>query len=127
MIKLTFVLRRRAELSPDAFREYWRERHAPLVSRHADALHIRRYVQTHPVDNPLDGPLGESRQTTVEPYDGVAELWWDSIEDLPAVLETPEGQQAAADLLEDEARFIDLPACTLWFGEENVVVDEVPA
>jgi len=128
MIKLTFVLRRRQELEPHEFRRYWLHEHAPLVARHADTLRIRRYVQTHPVENQLDGPLADSRGTLVEPYDGVAELWWDSFEDLVAVLSDEAGQQASLELLEDERRFIDLPACALWLGEEHVVVGaQMPA
>ena len=122
MIKLTFVLRRRSELEPAEFRRYWREEHAPLVAGHAEALRIRRYVQTHPVDSDLNAPLADSRGSLVEPYDGVAELWWDSLEDLQAVLSDQAGQSAAAELLEDERRFIDLPACSLWLGEELVMV-----
>jgi uncharacterized protein (TIGR02118 family) len=122
MIKLTFVLRRRPELEPGEFRRYWREEHAPLVARHAETLRIRRYVQTHTVGSDLDGALADSRGTQIEPYDGVAQLWWDSLEDLQAVLADEAGQRAAAELLEDEQRFIDLPASPLWLGEEYVVV-----
>ena len=122
MIKLTFVLRRRRELEPHEFRRYWREQHAPLVARHAETLRIRRYVQTHPIDSELDGPLAQSRGTQVEPYDGVAQLWWDSIEDLQAAFTDEAGQAAAAELLEDERHFIDLSASPLWLGEEHVVV-----
>jgi uncharacterized protein (TIGR02118 family) len=122
MIKLTFLLRRRPELEPNEFRRYWREEHAPLVAKHADTLRIRRYVQTHPVDNDLDGALADSRGTQIEPYDGVAQLWWDSLEDLHAVLADEAGQRASAELLEDEQKFIDLPACAIWLGEEHLVV-----
>lgn len=122
MIKLTYVLRRRPELEPNEFQRYWREEHAPLVARHADTLRIRRYVQTHRLPSDLDGALADSRGAQVEPYDGVAQLWWDSLEDLAAVLGDEAGQQAAAELLEDESRFIDLPATSIWLGEEHVVV-----
>ena len=47
MIKLVFALRHRPELSLEDFQAYWRERHAPLVARHAADLGIRRYVQAH--------------------------------------------------------------------------------
>ena len=55
-------------------------------------------------------------------YDGEAELWWDSLEDIVAAVSTPAGQQAAFELLEDERRFIDLERSPLWIGEEHVVV-----
>jgi uncharacterized protein (TIGR02118 family) len=122
MIKLTFALRRREGMSLEDFQAYWHEQHGPLVARHADVLRIRRYVQGHRRETPLDAALAESREIEVEPYDGTAELWWDSVEDIAAVLETEEGQAAAAALLEDERRFIDLPRSSLWLGEEHVVV-----
>jgi hypothetical protein len=45
MIKLVFTLRRRDGMTREDFHRYWREEHAPLVQRHAEILHIRRYVQ----------------------------------------------------------------------------------
>jgi uncharacterized protein (TIGR02118 family) len=124
MIKLTFVLRRRPDVDADEFHRYWREEHGPLVARHADALRIRRYVQLHRVDNPFDAALNEARGIAAEPYDGVAELWFDSLEDVAATIGTEAGARAGAELLEDEARFIDLPACSLWFGSEHTVVEQ---
>jgi len=121
MIKLTYVLRRRPTMSREEFHRYWNEEHARLVASKAEVLHIRRYVQVDTLETPLDGPLSEGRGHD-EPYDGVAELWFDSIEDVAGALGTEEGQAAAADLLEDEGRFIDLPRSPIWMGEEHVVV-----
>ena len=47
MIKLTFCLRRRPDLSREAFYDYWLNQHAPLVRRHQSALRMRRYIQLH--------------------------------------------------------------------------------
>ncbi len=121
MIKLTYVIRRRPSMSREEFHRYWNEEHAALVASKAEVLHIRRYVQVNTLETPLDGPLREGRGHD-EPYDGVAELWFDSIDDVAGALGTEEGQAAAAELLEDESRFIDLPRSPIWMGEENVVV-----
>jgi uncharacterized protein (TIGR02118 family) len=118
MIKLVFTLRRRADMSREEFQRYWREQHAPLVKRHAEALRIRRYVQTHARDTDLDELIVVSRGSEPGPYDGVAELWWDSIEDLVGAYSTEAGQAAGAALLGGEQRFIDLPRSPLWLGEE---------
>jgi uncharacterized protein (TIGR02118 family) len=123
MIKLVFTLRRREGMTREEFQRYWREEHAPLVKRHAETLRIRRYVQTHARDTDLDEVLASSREGKPRLYDGVAELWWDSLEDLVAGSSTEAGQAANAELLEDERRFIDLPRSPLWLGEENVVVE----
>jgi uncharacterized protein (TIGR02118 family) len=122
LIKLVFTLRRREGMTREEFQRYWREQHAPLVKRHADTLRIRRYVQTHSRDTDLDELLASPRGSEPSMYDGVAELWWDSLEDLVAAYSTEAGRAAGAELLEDEQRFIDLPRSPLWLGEENAVV-----
>lgn len=123
MIKVTYALRRRSELSREDFQRYWRETHAPLVRERAGVLGIRRYVQAHTIATPLDDALRDSRGGSVEPYDGVAELWWESVDELAASMSTPEGAQAARELLEDEANFIDLAASPIWVTSENLVLD----
>jgi uncharacterized protein (TIGR02118 family) len=121
MIKLVFCLRRLPQLSREEFQRYWFDRHAPLVRSHAAALGIRRYVQTHTGEQPLNDVLQASRGGP-EAYDGVAELWWDSAEALGAATATPEGQAAGAALLEDERRFIDLARSPLFVAVERVVI-----
>ncbi len=121
MIKLTFCLVRLPELTRAAFQAYWFDNHAPLVKSVAETLRIRRYVQTHSLPLEVSAPLRASRGGP-EGYDGVAELWWDTIEDaLPA---SP--SQAMIDagrlLLEDERKFIDLARSPLWWGEEKPIV-----
>ena len=122
MIKLVFSLRHRPDLTRDEFQAYWRDRHAPLVSRHADALRIRRYVQTHARASEVGAAQSVARGSEPDAYDGQAELWWDSFDDIVAAVSTPAGQQAALELLEDERRFIDLERSPLWFGEEKVII-----
>lgn len=122
MIKLTYCVRRLPEISPEEFHRYWRDVHGPLVRDRASALRIRRYVQVHALATPLNDALRAGRGA-LEPYDGVAELWWDSMEDLQAGAGTAEGRQAGRDLLEDERRFIDLGRSALWLGEEHAVVN----
>ena len=121
MLKLVFPLRRLPALSREEFQRYWYETHGPLVRRHAKALRIRRYVQVHTLDHPINAVLQESRGAE-EPYDGVAELWWESCEDLEQALTTPEAQQAGRELLEDERRFIDLARSALWLAAERPIV-----
>jgi uncharacterized protein (TIGR02118 family) len=122
MIKLVFTLRRRENMTREEFQRYWREQHAALVKRHAEALHIRRHVQVHAGDSDLDEAFAGARGSEPHWYDGVAELWWDSLEELVAAFSSEAGQAAGRELLEDEQRFIDLPRSPLWLGEENVMI-----
>ena len=110
-------------MTREEFQAYWREIHAPLVSRHAEALRIRRYIQTHAKSSELAAAQSAARGSEPDVYDGQAELWWDSMDDIVAAATTPAGRQAAIELLEDERRFIDLEQSPLWVGEEHAVVE----
>ncbi|HEX3699955.1 MAG TPA: EthD domain-containing protein [Phenylobacterium sp.] len=121
MIKLTFCLVRLPRLTREAFQHYWFETHAPLVAGVAETLQIRRYVQLHSLAPEAQAQVRASRDAPPE-FDGVAELWFDSLEALAANSQRPEAREAGRLLLEDERRFIDLPRSPLWWGEERLVV-----
>jgi uncharacterized protein (TIGR02118 family) len=121
VVKLVFLLRRLPRLTRGEFQRYWRETHGPLVARHAGVLRIRRYVQTHALDTSVTEALRATRGTG-EPYDGIAELWWESLDDLAAATATPEGRAAGGALLEDERRFIDHAASSMFLCEEHPFV-----
>ena len=121
MIKLSFCLVRLPHLTREAFQTYWLGTHAPLVASVAAELQIRRYVQTHSLAPQVQAGLRASRDAPPE-FDGVAELWFDSLEAMAANGARPQAQAAAALLLEDERKFIDLPRSPLWFSREHVIV-----
>ncbi len=120
MIKLSFCLKRLPHLSREQFQAYWFENHAPLVTKHSQVLRIRRYVLMRSGSDAMNAGIGASRQAP-EMFDGVAELWWDSFEDI-VTNTSPEAQAAGLALLEDERKFIDLPRSPLFFGEEKVII-----
>lgn len=124
MIKLVFCLRRLPTLSVSEFQRYWFDNHAELVRRHARALRIRRYTQSHTVSDPRLSPVIEVRGGRTDPFDGVAELWWDSADDLLEAMSTTEGLAAGLALLEDERTFIDLANSPLVFSTEHVVLGQ---
>ena len=96
-------------------------RDGPLVRSVAEVLGIRRYVQSHTLDTPINDALRASRNT--EPrYDGVAELWWESVDDFVGRLADPDAQAASGALLEDERRFIDLEATSIFLTEEHEII-----
>lgn len=123
MIKLTFCLRRRPDLSPEQFYDYWKNTHGPLVAARADALKIRKYQQVHTMVSEADTHAALQRRNggAPAPFDGIAEVWVDSLDDFRGT--TPEARAAAADLLADEKNFIDLPNSPMWLGETHVFVD----
>lgn len=123
MIKIVFCLRRKSGLSAEQFQNYWLSRHASLVKDRAKFLGIRRYIQSHTVYDPRLGALAEQRGFKGEPFDGVAELWFDS----PAVLHSnpdiPEASlKAGRQLLEDEGEFIDLENSPIFVAQEHEII-----
>ena len=125
MIRLVYVLRRREGMSRQEFQDYWRNIHGPLVAKHSTALGIRRYVQSHTLDDPINDLLREPRGT-LDPYDGVAELWWNHENQVAEGISTPEGQEAALELLEDEKKFIDFSRSSLYWGTEVPQINPTP-
>ncbi len=120
MIKLTFALVRLPSLTRKTFQAYWRDHHAPLVASVREVLRIRRYVQLHSLPDDVSANLRRARGGP-EGFDGVAQLWWDSLDDMAATASDPAAAIAGERLLADERQFIDLAHSPLWWGEEIVV------
>jgi uncharacterized protein (TIGR02118 family) len=121
MVKLVFCLTRRSGMEEAEFHRYWREEHAPLVASHAEALGIRRYVQAHTAFDPLNAVLAAARRAPRH-YDGIAELWFDSVDALLAMTGTAEGAAAGEALLSDERRFIDHSRSPIFMVEEHSII-----
>ncbi len=103
-------------------RSPWRDTHAPLVIERAATLGIKRYIQVHTSDTPINAGLREGLGGP-EAYDGTAELWFESDVSLMASLGRPEWLEASAELVEDEHNFVDLKRAPLWLGDEVAIVE----
>jgi uncharacterized protein (TIGR02118 family) len=112
MIKVFYLIAKRPDISEKQFHRHWREVHAPL------ALKIRglhRYVQSHRITHPGFGLSC--------PYDGVAEVWFDSLEAARKMRESREYLEGA---FVDEPNFIDTSRLTWIATQENAVVAGPP-
>ena len=97
-------LRRKTGMSPEEFRDYWLTKHAPIAGEGYE--HLTGYV----VNLVTRVPEGQ-----VAPYDGVAELTWDSRDDFKADMASDVAKRSTEDL----ANFTD--GFGLLFVEETVV------
>jgi len=79
-------------------------------------------VQTHTIRPDLNDALAATRSTG-PPYDGLAEITWESLEKLVAASTSEEGLRVNAVLAEDEAEFIDFERSSLFLTEEHVFID----
>lgn len=112
MVKLIVAVKRRSDLSVEAFQHHWRTRHAALVREcPASARYIRRYVQC--LTLPASYAEGEPA------FDGTAELWFDSDEQRARFFSDPD---YLATVQPDEARFADMEQTRFFVTEENPVL-----
>jgi hypothetical protein len=121
MIKISFCLRRLSRLTHEEFLRYWYETHAPLVRKHQKVLRIVRYVQFHSDLSALSARLRSFRNSP-EPFDGIAEIWYQNREALETLGKDPEARKAGRELLEDERRFVDLSSSPIWAGIEKEII-----
>ena len=106
MIKFVMCLTRHPDMTREQFKDYWQNKHGPFFMENAEVMRAKKYVQSLTVDTPLNEALRNSRGMLPE-YDGVAEVWFESEEELMQAMSSPEGQKLSAALLEDEGNFVD--------------------
>ena len=121
MMKIVFCLHRLPHLSVTEFQRYWHDVHAPLVYRHRKVLRIARYVQFHSDLGPLADKLRAFRGSP-EPYDGIAEIWYESRAALETLGDSADARAASRELRDDEKRFVDLARSPIWPGEERSII-----
>ena len=108
MIKLVYCVTKKPGLSDEEFFRYWQNIHGPIGAR---IPRLRKLVQSHRLIVP-----GDKYQAD---YDGIAELWFDSVQALLTARESPEWRASA----EDEANFIDSSNVAYFVSEERVILD----
>ena len=106
MVKFVMCLTRHPDMSREQFQDYWKNSHGPLFMKNAHIMRAKKYVQSLTLDTPLNDGLRESRGMLPE-FDGVAEVWFESEQDLMEAMSSPEGQELSATLLKDESNFVD--------------------
>ena len=121
MIKLVYFMRRQSRMSAEAFHDYWRTHHAPLISSHAATFDIQRYVQLHATGDPRNAPT----EAFPERYDGVAELWFGGEAGFEQWMEntSPEARAAGKAIRGDERKFIDRHNSPYLIGREETIIE----
>lgn len=104
MIKLVALVKKKPEMSREAFRDYWLGTHAPLAA----AIPGMRGYRINIAGDPGGQPPA--------PYDGSAEIWFDDRDAMAAGLGSPEGAVAG----DDTARFAQ--AIEFLVTDEHVIL-----
>lgn len=87
MVKVHIWVRRRDDMTPEAFREYWTNTHAPITR---DGY---QHLTSYAVDFVARVPEGQQA-----PYDGVATLTWDDRDGFRADMGSDAAARATKDL-----------------------------
>ncbi len=90
MIKRISLLKRKGGLTHEEFVRHWLDVHGPLARK---VPGIRRYVQSHILSESVRADIAA---VDVE-IDGIAELWYDSVEAMERSTATAEAQALYAD------------------------------
>ena len=89
-VKLIALLKATPGMSREEFSRRWIEGHAPFALRFPNLKGYR-----------INVAIDEYQATEGElAYDGTAELWWDSLEEMRAAFDSPEAEAAVADVNE---------------------------
>lgn len=88
MIKSMGLAKRREGMSVEEFQAYWRDVHGPLVR---NIPGIRRYIQCHTLPESYDAEHPPA-------WDGVAQLYFDSLEAMDEARRAPEWEALTADV-----------------------------
>ena len=123
MIKLVYVVKKRADISEKDFHEYWLKTHGPLVRGFAKSMRAKKYVQSHIVFEDAGRQIRGTRPKMKETYDGITEVWWDTLEDFSSGGAVQERAEAARALLEDESKVIDFEHSSIFLTEEHEIFD----
>jgi len=94
LVKAVIFIKRRKDLTREQFKEYWLTHHWKLEKENAENNWVRRIVASFAVD---DDSLPEP------PFDGMVELYFDSIDDMK---KDAQGEQRKI-MYADEENFCD--------------------
>ena len=109
MIKTISLIKRRPDISRDAFREHYETVHAPLALPFMTGL--SRYVRYHITDE-IVGDVG---------FDVLSAFWYQDPESVAKLMETLQGE-AGKPILEDELTFMDKPANRFFPVSERMLI-----
>lgn len=122
-VKLSVVIKRRTDMTFADFDRYWDLTHGAIVTSVPEfTRHVRRYVQSHLVSE-YTGEGDSSKLTSAwgkAAFDGIAELWFDSIADMVKAFNEPAFKEKIAP---DDEKFVDAAGTQLFTLKE---VQKIP-
>jgi uncharacterized protein (TIGR02118 family) len=112
MIKMMFMLKRRAGMSSEEFERYYESNHARLGEKHVvnAARYVRRYLKGLP--EPFTGTVREPD------FDVVTELWFETQADMDAAMSHLVKSEVVQEIAADEDKLFDRSRNRVYLVEE---------
>lgn len=119
MIRLITCLKRRADIGPGEFREFWQspefdaliDRVVALTGAELSAKNLTLTVAANQLlmqDRGLD-----------EPFDGVMEYWWNDVAHFEAMYNDPNSKALMREMQDYQQQFADISASVSFFTESS--------
>jgi len=125
-VRIVSFLRRRPDISREEFYERWAA-HGQMMLGAKELMGLVGYRQMRANNDDLTKMFNVGRGSgDTEPYDGVAEIWIESIEHLTAP-PSAEKLKFLSELEADEKRFVDHSRSYHVVGDEVVLLEGPPA
>ncbi len=123
MIKISYLMRRLPHLSLEEFQSRWSEEHPQCAPEDAfSTMGVKRYVQVLPLETEARSLVIGPRTGLVEPFDGIAELYVESIDALESIWSTEKVKEYIEIFFKDEQNFVDWTRSTILVSNENIVM-----
>ena len=121
MVKIAFLLKRKAGLTHRQFRDYYESNHAPLARRLLPLFqHYSRFFITQD-----EGYIPPHMQAQNMQFDVITHITFETQADYEKHLEMLKNPALAAELSADEEKFIDRDASVFFLVEQEKTPDEV--
>ena len=115
MIKVVGFVKRRKDLTREQFKDYWLNNHSKLEKESVETTYTRKIVASF--------ATGEKLREEEPIFDGMVELYFDSIEDMRAQFA---GQRREV-MRKDEENFVDLSEEPVFvITEEYLIAEKTP-
>ncbi len=119
MIRYINCFRKKPDVSPQEFREYWcGAEYNELIAKLADFYKAARYTKNLALTVEMGQRLISDRGMD-KPFDGIVEYYWDSAHQLSTLYETAEAHALTEQVRKFQSDFIDLSRSTAFFTDDD--------
>jgi uncharacterized protein (TIGR02118 family) len=116
MIKIVRFVKKRPDLTMEEFKQYWLTKHSELEKIVVQKTPVRKITASF--------ATGELKGGKELPFDGLAELYFDSVDDMQAFYASEFHKTGV--MRKDEENFVDMTADPIRVVTEEYVAAEKP-